>query len=95
MLINCGRGGLLDLDAALAALESGGAPGRPRRVRARAPAHHPIFDHPASLTPPHGADPGNELTFADAAQGVVDVLAGRKPAAVANPDWVRAAGVPA
>jgi D-3-phosphoglycerate dehydrogenase len=34
-------------------------------------------------------------TFADAAQGVVDVLAGRRPAAVANPDWVRAAGVPA
>jgi hypothetical protein len=38
---------------------------------------------------------GTELTFADAAQGVVDVLDGRKPAAVANPDWVRAAGVPA
>jgi hypothetical protein len=31
----------------------------------------------------------------DAAQGVVDVLVGRRPAAVANPDWVRAADVSA
>jgi D-3-phosphoglycerate dehydrogenase len=29
-------------------------------------------------------------TFLDAARGVVDVLAGRRPAAVANPDWVDA-----
>ena len=36
---------------------------------------------------------GTELTFADAAQGVVDVLAGRKPAAVAN--RTGSAGVPA
>ena len=26
-------------------------------------------------------------TFAAAAQGVADVLAGRRPAALANPDW--------
>ena len=26
-------------------------------------------------------------TFADAARGVLDVLHGRQPAAVANPDW--------
>jgi len=31
-------------------------------------------------------------TFAHATRGVIDVLAGRRPAAVANPDWVRAAG---
>ena len=30
-------------------------------------------------------------TFADAARGVLDVLAGLQPAAVANPDW---AGIP-
>jgi D-3-phosphoglycerate dehydrogenase / 2-oxoglutarate reductase len=29
-------------------------------------------------------------TFVDAASGVVDVLAGRRPAAVANPEWVDA-----
>jgi hypothetical protein len=29
-------------------------------------------------------------TFVDAARGIVDVLAGRRPAAVANPEWVDA-----
>jgi D-3-phosphoglycerate dehydrogenase len=32
----------------------------------------------------------NAATFADAARGVIDVLAGRRPAAVANPDWEQA-----
>jgi D-3-phosphoglycerate dehydrogenase / 2-oxoglutarate reductase len=36
-----------------------------------------------------------KLTFMDAAQGVADVLAGRRPPAVANPDWARAAGASA
>jgi D-3-phosphoglycerate dehydrogenase len=99
VLINCGRGGLLDLDAALAALESGQLSGVGLDVfEPEPPAHHPIFDHPGVTLTPHMMGltrRGTELTFADAAQGVVDVLAGRKPAAVANPDWVRAAGVPA
>jgi D-3-phosphoglycerate dehydrogenase len=29
-------------------------------------------------------------TFVDAARGIADVLASRRPAAVANPDWVAA-----
>jgi len=99
VLINCGRGGLLDLDAALAALESGQLSGVGLDVfEPEPPAHHPIFDHPGVTLTPHMMGltrRGTELTFADAAQGVVDVLAGRKPAAVANPDWVRASGVPA
>jgi D-3-phosphoglycerate dehydrogenase len=99
VLINCGRGGLLDLDAALAALESGQLSGVGLDVfEPEPPGHHPIFDHPGVSLTPHLMGltrRGTELTFADAAQGVVDVLAGRKPAAVANPDWVRAAGVPA
>jgi D-3-phosphoglycerate dehydrogenase / 2-oxoglutarate reductase len=99
VLINCGRGGLLDLDAALAALESGQLSGVGLDVfEPEPPAHHPIFDHPGVSLTPHMMGltrRGTELTFADAAQGVVDVLGGRKPAAVANPDWVRAAGVPA
>jgi D-3-phosphoglycerate dehydrogenase len=97
VLINCGRGGLLDLDAALAALESGQLSGVGLDVfEPEPPAHHPIFDHPAVSLTPHMMGltrRGTELTFADAAQGVVDVLAGRKPAAVANPEWARAAGV--
>jgi D-3-phosphoglycerate dehydrogenase len=99
VLINCGRGGLLDLDAALAALESGRLSGVGLDVfEPEPPAHHPIFDHPGVTLTPHMMGltrRGTELTFADAAQGVVDVLAGRNPAAVANPDWVRSAGVPA
>jgi D-3-phosphoglycerate dehydrogenase / 2-oxoglutarate reductase len=98
VLINCGRGGLLDLDAALEALESGQLSGVGLDVfEPEPPAHHAIFDHPGVSLTPHMMGltrRGTELTFADAAQGVVDVLAGRKPTAVANPDWVRAAGVP-
>jgi phosphoglycerate dehydrogenase-like enzyme len=99
VLINCGRGGLLDLDAAHDALQSGQLSGVGLDVfEPEPPAHHPIFDHPGVTLTPHMMGltrRGTELTFADAAQGVVDVLAGRKPAAVANPDWVRAAGIPA
>jgi D-3-phosphoglycerate dehydrogenase / 2-oxoglutarate reductase len=99
VLINCGRGGLLDLDAALEALESGQLSGVGLDVfEPEPPVHHAIFDHPGVSLTPHMMGltrRGTELTFADAAQGVVDVLAGRKPTAVANPDWVRAAGVPA
>jgi D-3-phosphoglycerate dehydrogenase len=99
ILVNCGRGGLLDLDAALAALESGQLSGVGLDVfEPEPPDHHPIFDHPSVSLTPHLMGltrRGTELTFADAAQGVVDVLAGRRPAAVANPDWVQAAGVSA
>jgi phosphoglycerate dehydrogenase-like enzyme len=53
ILINCGRGGLLDLDAALAALQSGQLGGVGLDVfEPEPPKHHPIFDHPnVSLTP--------------------------------------------
>ncbi len=92
ILVNCGRGGLLDLDAALAALESGRLSGVGLDVLdPEPPRHHPLFDHPAVVLTPHlmgMTRRANALTFADAARGVADVLAGRPPAAVANPDWV-------
>jgi D-3-phosphoglycerate dehydrogenase len=98
VLINCGRGGLLDLDAALAALESGQLSGVGLDVfEFEPPVHHPIFDHPSASLTPHLMGltrKATAATFDDAARGVVDVLAGRKPSAVANPDWVHAAGVP-
>jgi phosphoglycerate dehydrogenase-like enzyme len=56
--------------------------------------HHPIFDHPSVSLTPHLMGltrKATAATFADAARGVVDVLARRRPAAVANPDWVHAA----
>ncbi len=89
VLVNCGRGGLLDLDAASAALESGRLGGVGLDVFEREPpAHHPLFDHPRVTLTPHLMGltrRATAATFADAARGVVDVLAGRTPAAVANP----------
>jgi D-3-phosphoglycerate dehydrogenase / 2-oxoglutarate reductase len=91
VLINCGRGGLLDLDAALDALNSGHLSGVGLDVFDPEPAvHHPLFDHPHVVLSPHltGMTRRAEvLTFADAARGVVAVLTGQLPAAVANPDW--------
>jgi D-3-phosphoglycerate dehydrogenase len=99
ILINCGRGGLVDLDAALAALESGQLAGVGLDVfESEPPVHHPIFEHPSVSLTPHLMGltrKATAATFADAARGVVDVLAGRHPAAVANPDWVRSAGASA
>jgi D-3-phosphoglycerate dehydrogenase / 2-oxoglutarate reductase len=91
VLVNCGRGGLLDLDAALDAVNSGRLAGVGLDVFDPEPAvHHPLFDHPSVVLSPHLAGMtrrAEALTFADAARGVVAVLAGEPPVAVANPDW--------
>jgi D-3-phosphoglycerate dehydrogenase / 2-oxoglutarate reductase len=91
ILVNCGRGGLLDLDAALAALESGRLGGVGLDVfDPEPPDHHPLFDHPNVVLTPHLMGltrRATAATFAAAAQGVIDVLAGRRPPALANPDW--------
>jgi len=91
ILINCGRGGLLDPDATLAALESGRLSGVGLDVFDPEPVlHHPLFDHPDVVLTPHLMGMTRRamtLTFRDAARGVADVLAGREPPAVANPDW--------
>jgi phosphoglycerate dehydrogenase-like enzyme len=95
ILVNCGRGGLLDLDAALAALESGRLGGIGLDVfDPEPPAHHPLFDHPNVVLTPHLMGltrRATAATFAAAARGITDVLAGRRPPALANPDW-KAAG---
>ncbi|HEV8167613.1 MAG TPA: NAD(P)-dependent oxidoreductase, partial [Actinomycetota bacterium] len=91
ILVNCGRGGLLDLDAALAALESGRLGGIGLDVfDPEPPRHHPLFDHPNVVLTPHLMGLTRRTTaaiFAAAARGVSDVLAGRRPAALANPEW--------
>jgi phosphoglycerate dehydrogenase-like enzyme len=87
VLVNCGRGGLLDLDAVLAALEAGRLAGVGLDVFDPEPPPHPLFDHTDVVLTPHLMGltrRATAATFADAAQGVVDVLAGRRPAAVAN-----------
>lgn len=87
ILINCGRGGLLDLDAAHAALRCGHLSGLGLDTFEPEPAlHHPLFDEPNVSLTPHTlglSRRGTALTFAAAAQGVVDVLSGRAPAATA------------
>jgi D-3-phosphoglycerate dehydrogenase / 2-oxoglutarate reductase len=94
ILVNCGRGGLLDLDAALAALESERLGGVGLDVfDPEPPPHHPLFDHPDVVLTPHLMGltrRATAATFAAAARGVGDVLAGRRPAALANPDWTPA-----
>ncbi len=94
ILINCGRGGLVDLDAALAALESGRLAGVGLDVfDPEPPERHPLFDHPDVVLTPHLMGMTRRAaaaTFVDAARGIVDVLAGRRPAAVANPEWLDA-----
>jgi len=91
ILVNCGRGGLLDLDAALAALRSGRLVGIGLDVYdPRPPTHHPLFKHPDAVHTPHQMGltrRATAATFAAAARGVTDVLAGRRPAALANPGW--------
>lgn len=91
ILINCGRGGLVDLDAVLQALSTGRLSGVGLDVfDPEPPAHHPLFDHPNVVLTPHLmglSRRATAATFADAARGVADVLAGRRPAALANPDW--------
>jgi D-3-phosphoglycerate dehydrogenase / 2-oxoglutarate reductase len=88
VLVNCGRGGLVDLDAALAALQAGRLAGVGLDVfDPEPPRHHPLFDHPDVVLTPHVMGltrRATAATFADAARGVLDVLAGRQPAAVAT-----------
>jgi D-3-phosphoglycerate dehydrogenase / 2-oxoglutarate reductase len=88
ILVNCGRGSLVDLDAVLAALQAGRLAGVGLDVfDPEPPRHHPLFDHPDVVLTPHLMGltrRATAATFADAARGVVDVLAGRRPPAVAN-----------
>jgi len=96
ILINCGRGNLIDNDAAFEALTTGRLGGLGLDVfDPEPPAHHPLFDHPDVVLTPHLMGLSRQATaatFTAAALGVVDVLAGRDPAAVANPQWRQ--GVP-
>jgi D-3-phosphoglycerate dehydrogenase / 2-oxoglutarate reductase len=90
ILVNCGRGGLLDLDAAAQALADGRLAGLGLDVfDPEPPTHHPVFDRTDVVLSPHlmGLSVGaTRATFTAAAQGVADVLSGRRPAALANPE---------
>ena len=88
ILINCSRGALIDLDAALEALNSGKLAGVGLDVfDPEPPIHHPIFDHENVVLTPHVMGLSKQATlatFIDAAKGVRDVLDGVEPKAIAN-----------
>jgi D-3-phosphoglycerate dehydrogenase len=93
ILVNCSRGGLIDTDAVWRALTSGRLSGVGLDVfDPEPPGHHPLFSHPDVVLTPHLmglSRRATAATYTAAARGVLDVLAGREPAAVANPDWRR------
>ena len=91
VLVNCGRGGLIDTDAVWRALTSGRLSGVGLDVfDPEPPGHHPLYRHPDVVLTPHLmglSRRATAATFTAAARGVLDVLAGREPQAVANPAW--------
>jgi D-3-phosphoglycerate dehydrogenase len=88
ILINCARGALVDLDAALESLNIGKLGGLGLDVfDPEPPKHHPIFDHENVVLTPHVMGLSNQATIATyvmAAEGARDVLTGVKPKAIAN-----------
>ena len=88
ILINCSRGALVDLDAALDSLNNGKLGGLGLDVfDPEPPKHHPIFDHENVVVTPHVMGLSNQATIATyvmAAEGVREVLTGVKPKAIAN-----------
>lgn len=88
ILINCSRGALIDLDAALVALNSGQLGGLGLDVfDPEPPAHHAIFDHENVLLTPHVMGlsvKATQATFIDAARAVRAVIDGQEPDALVN-----------
>ena len=90
VLVNCSRGGLIDTDAVWWALMDGrlsgsastcSTPSRPAAAAGPPPRRRP---DPA----PDGAEPpGHRGDLYRRRPGVLDVLSGREPRAVADPGW--------
>ena len=91
VLVNCSRGGLVDTDAVWRALTSGRLSGVGLDVfDPEPPGHHPLFSHPTWSSRPHLmglSQRATAATFEAAARGVLDVLSGLEPQAVADPAW--------
>jgi D-3-phosphoglycerate dehydrogenase len=91
VLVNCSRGGLIDTDAVWRALTDGRLSGVGLDVfDPEPPSRHPLYCHPDVVLTPHLmglSRRATAATFTAAARGVLDVLAGREPRAVADPAW--------
>lgn len=91
VLINTARGALVDLDAALAALEDGRLAGLAIDVTEPEPLPegHPLRDHPRAIVTPHMAFHSEEATEElqrRAATEVLRVLRGQAPDRLVNPE---------
>lgn len=93
ILINCARGGLLDLDAVHAALLDGRLGGVGLDVYdPEPPVDHPLFHHPDVALTPHIMGISARAwhrTCADMATGMAAVLGGGRADHVANPEVYR------
>ena len=91
VLVNCGRGGLVDTDAVWRAITDGRLSGVGLDVfDPEPPGRHPLYGHPDVVLTPHLmglSRRATAATFTAAARGVLDVLCGREPQAVADPAW--------
>jgi D-3-phosphoglycerate dehydrogenase / 2-oxoglutarate reductase len=90
-LINTARGGIIDQEALLQALRQGWIAGAALDVFTpeRIPPDHPLLALPNVIATPHVAFYSEESVLdleLLAAQNVADVLAGRRPASVVNPE---------
>ena len=92
-VLNTSRGAVIDERALVRALEEGRIAGAALDVFEEEPiaADHPLCRAPNVLLTPHIASSSRESMdrmATDCAQGVLDVLEGRRPADVVNPDVV-------
>jgi phosphoglycerate dehydrogenase-like enzyme len=88
ILINCGRGSLIDIDAVHRALRSGQLAGVGLDVfDEEPPAIHPIMSDPRVVMTPHVMGltrTAAAQTYADAADGIRAVLEGKTPNATTS-----------
>jgi D-3-phosphoglycerate dehydrogenase len=88
MIVNCSRGGVIDLDALFEAIEGGRVAGAALDVfEVEPPAHHPVFDRDEVVLTPHlGASTveAQEGVATEVADGVLEYLATQSAPSLIN-----------